>query len=123
MCKRLTPEGLLPDRCKVIRYPGDSYFGQIVREAQVGTPLEGETIVESAFSMGVAQLVLAGIGAAWLPHSIIGSEVTSGKAMILSADYGRIPLDIVLFAHESNERAIRFLEGLSPQSPEAPEAG
>lgn len=123
LCQRLTPERLLPERCKIISYPADSYFGQIVKEARGGVPLEGETIVESAFSMGVAKLVLAGIGVAWLPHSIIGSEITAGNAMILSADYGRIPLDIVLFVHISNERAVRFLEGLSPRSPETTEAG
>lgn len=119
LCGQLTPDRLLPERCGVIAYPADSYFGQMVREAQGDVPLTGETIVESAFSMGVARLVLAGIGAAWLPHSIIGSDITAGNAMILSADYGRIPLDIVLFAHASNERAVRLLEGLSSGRSEA----
>lgn len=116
LCHQVTAEKLLPERCKVIDYPADSFFGQIIREARSGVPLEGETTVESAFSMGVARLVLAGIGAAWLPHSIIGSEIPTGNAMILSAAYGRIPLDIVLFVHGSNERAVGLLEQLSPSA-------
>lgn len=112
---RLTHAQLLPDDCPVIRYPETSPFGQIVAEHEIDAdlPVAGQIAVETAFSIGVGRLVLRGLGAAWLPHSILHDEIVAGDAVILSHRYGRIPLDISLFVHRANARASAFVQSLN----------
>jgi hypothetical protein len=40
-------------------------------------------------------------------------EVLSGDVVILSPDYGRIPMDIALYIHKSNISASNFIRPLS----------
>ncbi|CUI00048.1 LysR family transcriptional regulator [Leisingera aquaemixtae] len=101
---------ILPPDAPCIDYPAESFFGQILtlhqnraERAWTGTPA-----VESAFSVGISQMVLEGSGAAWVPHSIIQNHIISGDAVILSPEYGRLPLDIVLYTHVSNPRGAHF---------------
>ena len=107
---RLDADNTLPKNSNVIAYPAESQFGQIIEGYQQSRPLSlnGPTTVESAFSVGVARLVLVGAGAAWVPHSLIHEEVISGNAVILHQDYGRIPLDITIYFHKSNAKAFKF---------------
>jgi DNA-binding transcriptional LysR family regulator len=108
---RLDADNRLPKSCDVIAYPAESQFGQIIEGFQQSQPLSlnGPTVVESAFSVGVARLVLGGAGAAWVPHSMIHHDVVSGDVVILHQDYGRIPLNITLYFHKSNAKAAKFL--------------
>lgn len=107
----LTETGRLPRDSRVIRYPKDTYFGQIINNHELGASarLEGRVAVESAFSMGISRLVLAGVGAGWVPHSIVYDDILAGNAVILAPEYGRVPLDIVLFVHRSNARIDKLL--------------
>ncbi|WP_299752740.1 LysR family transcriptional regulator [uncultured Tateyamaria sp.] len=108
----------LPRDTPRIRYPEESLFGQIVSHyhQDADRSLDGPVAVESTFSVGIAQLVLAGIGAAWVPHSLIHQEIISGDAVILSPEYGRIPMDITLYVHSANRRAVEFQKDLSVRS-------
>jgi DNA-binding transcriptional LysR family regulator len=110
----LGPNYQLSNESDIIVYPPESYFGQIIDNHHKShrLSLSGPVAVESAFSVGVVQLVAAGVGAAWIPHSMIHDDIISGDAVILSRDYGRIPLDITLYVHESNARAARFKQDL-----------
>lgn len=110
----LEEENMLPGQSNVIAYPVESYFGQIVESHQNSQrmSLNGRVAVESAFSVGVVQLILAGAGAAWVPHSMMHDDIISGNAVILSRDYGRIPLNITLYIHKSNTKAARFRQEL-----------
>jgi DNA-binding transcriptional LysR family regulator len=111
----LTDGNVLPDDVPTIAYPAESMFGKIIAEhqAQRSPALAGQAIVESAFSVGVAKLVKTGVGAAWVPQSLIMPEVLSGDVVILSPDYGRIPMDIALYIHKSNINASNFIRPLS----------
>ncbi|AXC50223.1 hypothetical protein DRW48_11420 [Paracoccus suum] len=117
--ERRSKAGLLPPGCPTIRYPSDSYMGRIIasHERRAVARLEGPTAVESAFSVGMSRLVAAGVGAGWTPHSIAQADLATGRAVTLSADYGRIPLDIVLFVRRSNTRAATLIETLSSAGP------
>lgn len=111
---RLTEDQRLPEDAPVIRYPESSPFGEMVAEHELDAELRlsGQMAVETAFSIGVGSLVLRGLGAAWLPHSIVHDQIVAGDAVILSPRYGRIPLDISLFVHRANARASAFAQSL-----------
>ncbi|MCB1858772.1 MAG: LysR family transcriptional regulator [Gammaproteobacteria bacterium] len=110
----LSADNSLPKHSNIVAYPTESYFGQIISNYQQTQrlSLNGPVAVESAFSVGIVQFVLAGTGAAWLPHSMIYDEVISGDVVILSQDYGRIPLDITVYSHKSNSKIGRFWQDL-----------
>lgn len=95
-----------------LRYPEGSQFARIIAhgERSANMRIEGRLAAETAFSVGVAKLVLEGVGAGWVPHSLIQDEIRSGEAVFLSNEYGRIPLDIVIYVHRSNKHAIQILE-------------
>jgi len=111
---KLSADNRLPKSSNIVSYPAESYFGQIIENFQQTQrlSLNGPVVVESAFSAGIVQFVLAGTGAAWLPHSMVHDDVISGDVVILSRDYGRIPLDITLFSHKSNSKAAKFKQDL-----------
>lgn len=98
----------------VIRYPEGSQFARLVGlgERSASLRLEGNVAVETAFSVGVAKLILEGVGAGWVPHSLVQDEIRSGDAVFLSNKYGRIPLDIAIYAHRGNKNAFDALQAL-----------
>jgi len=106
----------------VIRYPDGSQFARLVELGEQGANLrvEGTIAVETAFSVGVAKLVFGGVGAGWVPHSLIQDEIRSGEVVFLSQEYGRIPLDIAVYAHRSNKNAVDALQKLVDLLPAAP---
>ncbi|AAV95901.1 LysR family transcriptional regulator [Ruegeria pomeroyi] len=112
---RLKDGNVLPPDTPRISYPKGSLFGQIVSHynKDAALSLDGPVVVESTFSVGIAQLVLSGIGAAWVPHSLIHDQIISGEVVILSPGYGRIPMDIALYARTDNKRAILFRNALA----------
>lgn len=102
----------------VLRYPEGSQFARLVQlgERSANLHLTGKIAVETAFSVGVAKLILSGVGAGWVPHSLIQDEIRSGDAVFLSHDYGRIPLDIAVYVHRSNQTAVDALQRLVDMS-------
>jgi DNA-binding transcriptional LysR family regulator len=98
----------------ILRYPEGSQFARIVElgERSANLRIEGKVAVETAFSVGVAKLILGGVGAGWVPHSLIQDEIRSGDAVFLSHEYGRIPLDIAVYVHRSNKHAVETLQQL-----------
>lgn len=108
-------ERQLIDPYPVIQYPASSPIGALINEHEltVEARLRGAVAVETAFSVGIARMILQGIGAAWVPHSILHDEIMSGAAVILGPQYGRIALDIVLFARHDNQRASNFIATVS----------
>lgn len=113
--RHLLEEGdILPEDAPTISYPAESMFGKIIaeHEARHSIGLASQGIFESAFSVGVVKLVKTGFAAAWVPQSLVMREVLSGDVVILSPEYGRIPMDIALYTHAANSRASDFLEPL-----------
>ena len=77
----------------------------------------GHTIAESAFTAGIKEMALAGLGLAWLPMSLIYSEVQSGALIICNGNSETLPLRISLFARPSDTSATRLC-GLRQRRPE-----
>lgn len=111
----LRDDNSLAESTPCIGYPAESFFGRIVSMHERGASklLGAAPIVESAFSVGVARLVTDGIGAAWVPHSLIYDLIISGEVVILASEYGRIPMNVTLYAHSENARANQFVKLIS----------
>ncbi len=105
--------GRLSGTVPALSYPPGSHFGRLL--AQTGLddafPVEAATggTVESAFSVGLLELVMRGAGVAWIPHTMCRARISSGDLVSLARPYGAIPLDITLFAFETNRRALDLL--------------
>jgi DNA-binding transcriptional LysR family regulator len=95
----------------LVTYIAGSHFGKLVQSSGL-RPQDGRTVVESSFSVGVAQLVRAGAGVGWLPLTMIRSELASGALVSLGPRHGTIELEIALFAAKSNPQAVEVISAL-----------
>mgnify|MGYP003675564080 CR=1 FL=1 len=96
-----------------IIYPMSSYFGQILshRGKPFGTRnMSSNVACETAFSNGIKDLILKGLGVGWLPLSMSYKELESGDLIALSSQYGRVSLQNALYAHADNAVAVALLD-------------
>lgn len=100
----------------VITFPEHSYFGQAL-SASSHKNMEHDpkfkTICETAFSAGVREMALNGVGLAWIPMSLVSREIEAGKLSNLSNLYGSVSLKISLYARpegDLNKTIIRDLK-------------
>ena len=99
-------------RFAIIRYPDDSHFGQLVgRNGSESAMLAygGYIAVETAFSVAALELAVAGLGVAWIPHSMCLHKIASGELVNLGPHFGLIALDVSLFYTKRNIHAARIL--------------
>lgn len=85
-------------------YPEHSFLGQVLREQLLPHLLktyDAETVCESAFSEGIKEMVLGGLGIAWLPYSLIEKELRQGKLHALDGSLGSCEMDIALHGREA----------------------
>ncbi len=83
-----------------IVFPTGSYFGSLLTELRKPFSTRERSanpVVDSAFTMGIKDWVLEGIGVAWLPLSLTSHEIQSGQLIDLSERYKRVDLEIVLY--------------------------
>jgi DNA-binding transcriptional LysR family regulator len=116
----VTGEGDVPRDTQAVVYPQTSYFGEVLGRAQkpFGTPeFSANPICESAFSSGIREMVLKGIGVGWLPFSMAHREIESGALMSLANRLGKLPLDIALYADGRDAVALSLLEVWSARNP------
>src|SRR5699024_12665151 len=60
---------------------------------------------ESMFSAGVKEMVKEGQGMAWLPYSLVKSEVAQGTLLDLSDELPFVEIEISLYRHLHSENA------------------
>ena len=95
-------DGSIPSNTPSIVYPEDSYFGRVLRRGQraFGTPsLSIDPICATAFSSGMLELVLAGLGVGWLPYSMVHRHFSSGTLISLANSLGQEELRVAIFAN------------------------
>ncbi|MFK7836810.1 MAG: LysR family transcriptional regulator [Sulfitobacter sp.] len=96
-----------------IVYPDNSYFGQVLVKAArpFGSHAQSvNPVCETAFSSGIKELALAGIGIAWLPYSMVHREVANGDVISLSNRFGTEPLEVAVYADTKDEMSMALLE-------------
>jgi DNA-binding transcriptional LysR family regulator len=106
---RLDREGRPQGPFPMIRYPADSHFGRLIERNGVERAMldqGGHVAVETAFSIGALRLAEAGLGVAWVPHSLCLREIASGDLVNLGGQFGQIALDVSMFF--SRESAISW---------------
>ena len=97
----LRSDGSSTEPIPVITFPQESFFDRALsslRYKDVAHDPTFKTICESSFSAGIREMVLNGIGLAWIPMSLVSREIESGKLVNLSNIYGSLQLEISLYA-------------------------
>ncbi|MEM1130865.1 MAG: LysR substrate-binding domain-containing protein [Pseudomonadota bacterium] len=105
---QLRSDGSASDQLPAITYPASSAFGRMLRSKAKPfgtTAFSKSTVCETAFSTGVKDLVLSGLGVAWLPASMGYHELERGDLVSLARQFGRVPLRISLYTMERHEMA------------------
>ncbi|MEM9851545.1 MAG: LysR family transcriptional regulator [Pseudomonadota bacterium] len=95
-------DGHIDRRAPAIVYPEDSYFGRILIRGQrtFGTARHASNpVCVTAFSSGVVELVMAGLGVGWLPYSMVHRHISSGAMTSLAQTLGQEPLTVTIFAN------------------------
>lgn len=107
----LKATGIPPPDTMMIRYPPGSFFADMLDLGSTAySNHAGPTVVESAFTAGIMEMALAGLGLAWLPMSLVYNEVQSGALAVCNNDNETLPLRISLFARPSDLVARRLCE-------------
>ena len=104
--------GAVAANTPAIVYPEDSSFGQILlhSERQFGTQaFSANAVCETAFSSGIRELVLNGLGVGWLPYSMVHREVESGALVSLANSFGKEALEVAIYADSNVEAAATLL--------------
>ncbi|MDS1139568.1 LysR substrate-binding domain-containing protein [Pusillimonas sp. SM2304] len=85
---------------KLLAYPLDSFLGRIMYKHSLGALLRRqrvEIVHESVFLAGVKEMVMAGLGMAWLPESLIQRELLAGSLAALDDGLESVSLELGLY--------------------------
>jgi LysR family transcriptional regulator, hypochlorite-specific transcription factor HypT len=89
---------------KMMNYPAGSFLRNVVNRGQAYNGFQDyiiENVCESSLATALKQLVVAGMGIAWLPSSLVQSEIESGELDSLEENFGATHLSIVLLTNPS----------------------
>lgn len=103
----------IPEDTPAIVYPKNSYFGEVLskHERVFGTTgCSANPICQTAYSSGVREMALKGLGVGWIPFSMAHREIESGDLISLSKQYGQEPLNVVIYARQEVEMAVTLIE-------------
>lgn len=101
-------DGAMPEDTPAIVYPEKSYFGEMLMRSACRfstRALATYPMFESAFTAGIKDLVMKGLGIAWLPASMVHEETEDGQLLDLSHAYGSVSLTIALYTNAENDIA------------------
>ncbi|WP_299831146.1 LysR family transcriptional regulator [uncultured Roseobacter sp.] len=108
----VTSDATIASDTPAIVYPEDSYFGEVLGKAErpFGTQrFTDNPVCESAFSSGIKEMALKGLGVGWIPFSMAYREIETGEFLSLSHKLGHEPLAIALYADAREEAAVALL--------------
>ncbi len=95
------------ERIKVLAFPAGSHLGRTMEGlmTQLMHTHTVEIIHESVFLAGVREMVKAGLGMAWLPYSLLKSDLDNGSLVKLSPRIPSITLQLGLYRHVRSPHA------------------
>lgn len=85
---------------KLLAFPLNSYLGRIMYKRCFNALFQTcqvEIAHESIFLAGVKEMLLAGLGMAWLPRSLVERELASGALVVLDEPLPRVTLQLGLY--------------------------
>lgn len=110
---KVAGDGSVADDLPAVIYPVASYFGELLgNEAKpFGTrALSRNVACETAFSNGIKELVLKGIGVGWLPLSMSYNEIESGELISLTHQFGKVPVQNALYGYADDDIVVALLD-------------
>lgn len=81
----------------IISYPQGTYLGQVLDTTVMSNLPEDVSLslrAETALTLAMVQMVLDGHGMAWLPHSLIQSDLAQGRLVRYTPDFPEQELEI-----------------------------
>ncbi len=84
----------------LLMFPKGSFMADVLTTGCLPTVMRDypvEIVCESAFAVSLKEMVLAGLGIAWLPAALVQAEVTQHKLLSLAPQLGRCELNISLY--------------------------
>lgn len=102
----------IPEDTPALIYPESSYFGAVLRRnARPFGTLEHcpNPVCETAFSSGIREMALKGLGVGWVPFSMVHQELESGELISLVHQFGQEPLEVAIYADRTAEMALELL--------------
>lgn len=78
-------------RLPLIGYAPDSFLGGVLAspyQLNLQRRYDIELVCETAFTIGIRELTLAGLGIGWLPHGLIEGDLEAGKLVSLVESLG-----------------------------------
>lgn len=88
------------DSIKLLNYPEESFLGQVVRRQCLPDLVRRyttETVCESAFTVGIKEMAMAGMGIAWLPHGLVQRDLDAGDLFSLHEKLGSPLLTVTIY--------------------------
>jgi len=88
---------------KLLAFPPDSFMGRVLYKNSLDALFQQhrvEVVHESLFLAGVKEMVLAGLGIAWLPESLVERELEAGTLVALNDVLQVITLGLALYRNE-----------------------
>ena len=105
--------GTVPMDTPAIVYPENSSFGELLHKSErpFGTQaFSANPVCETAFSTGIRELALKGLGVGWLPFSMAYREIENGDLIPLSNQLGKEPLEVAVYADGKAKTAVALLD-------------
>lgn len=111
----LRPDGFSSKPIPVITFPESSFFDRALSTScykDIEHDPMFKAVCETAFSAGVRELALNGVGLAWTPLSLVSREIEARKLIDMSDLYGSVPLKISVYARPENDLVEEIIRNL-----------
>jgi len=93
-------------RLPLIGYEPSSFLGSILATPyllNLQHRYDIELVCETAFTIGIRELALSGMGVAWLPHGLIEEDLAKGNLVSLLETLGGPKLAIACYRHSTDD--------------------
>lgn len=90
----------IPTTLPLLMFPKGGFLADVLAAGCLPAVLRDhpvEIICESAFAISLKEMVLAGMGIAWLPSALVHEELAQQKLISLADELGRCELNISLY--------------------------
>ena len=95
-----------PRAIPYIAYPDTSFFGKVILSSDFLLKAQSfhlDWACESAFSTGVKEMALSGIGMAWLPYRLVAKELGDRRLLDMAETFGQFRLDICVYVNKRSQ--------------------
>lgn len=89
-----------------VSYQKISFFGQLVAGAMTDRLPQDNRVHVGSMSVGLKGMVMAGWGIAWIPESLVTTELSDGRLVRAAEPHWDIDVEIRLYRSKENRRPI-----------------